>query len=88
MAAKAAGLEGLLSGLRDFSTSKLEALDSIFSGHQEWLTAAVEDVKRHIAELGPAAKKQKLTKQRFQPILSENHQVRPSPTIALRICCS
>jgi len=41
-------VEKILCGLRDFGSSKLAELDSLCSINQEWLSSAVEDVKRQI----------------------------------------
>jgi len=69
-------VEKILCGLRDFGSSKLAELDSLCSINQEWLSSAVEDVKRQIVELGPAVKKQKVGKQRYIPSLDTSKQVR------------
>ncbi len=51
--------DAAVSNLRDFAFQKLKELDQIFEGHQSWLSAAVEDVKREIIALDPAAKRQR-----------------------------
>lgn len=49
----------VLSGLKNIGSSKLAELDSIFESHRAWLASAVEDAKKHLADLEPAIKKQK-----------------------------
>lgn len=51
--------ETVLSGLRELGLKKLAELESLYEGHQSWLSSAVNDVKRQLAEQGPAIKKRR-----------------------------
>lgn len=53
-------LNAVLDRLRAFGNDKLSELDARCEEHRGWLRSAVEEVARQIAELGPAAKKQRL----------------------------
>ncbi len=52
--------DSVLSGFRELGLKKLEELDKLCDDNRSWLVSAVADVKRQIAEAGPAAKKQRV----------------------------
>jgi hypothetical protein len=68
-------VETALSGLREIGLEKLAKLDSICDNHLAWLTAAVGDVKRQIAETGHAAKKRRVGLDKVEDIAEDDAKV-------------
>jgi hypothetical protein len=68
-------VENALSGLREFGLKKLSELDTLCESHHAWLAAAVEDVKRQIAETGHAAKKRRVGADSVDNIAEDNTKV-------------
>jgi hypothetical protein len=52
--------EEVLTGIREIGATKLTELDALCEEHKQWLTSAVAQARKQIAQLAPAAKKQKL----------------------------
>ena len=63
--------ETVLSGLRELGMKKLAEIESVYEGHQSWLSSAVEDVKRQLAEHGPAIKKRRTGPDTEDVVISE-----------------
>jgi hypothetical protein len=78
-------VETALSGLREIGLEKLAKLDSICDSHLAWLTAAVGDVKRQIAQTGHVAKKRRIGADRVDNIVEDD--VKVSRGILLKEFC-